>query len=59
MISTNEFKNGSAIVFKGEAWLIVEFQHVNPGKGSAFVRTKLRNLKTNKVVEKIVLLRVR
>lgn len=51
MISPSEFKNGTAIKFKEETWVIVDFQHVNPGKGSSFVRTRLKNLKSNKVVE--------
>lgn len=50
-ISTADFKKGIFIEFKGETHQIVEFQHVNPGKGSAFVRTKLKSLKTGKVQE--------
>jgi len=52
MISTNEFKNGMAILVDGELFVIAEYQHVKPGKGGAFVRTKLRRLKTNGVVER-------
>lgn len=48
-ISTADFKKGIFIEFKGETHQIVEFQHVNPGKGSAFVRTRLKALKTGKV----------
>jgi len=50
MATTADFKNGLCIDFNGELYSIVEFQHVKPGKGSAFVRTKLRNLKTGKVI---------
>jgi elongation factor P len=48
-ITTGEFKKGIFIEFKGEPHQITEFQHVNPGKGSAFVRTRLKSLKTGKV----------
>lgn len=51
MVTTADIKRGIAIVFKNEPHLVVEFQHVNPGKGSAFVRTRLKALKTGKVVE--------
>lgn len=51
MISTNDFKTGLTIKFEGEIYTIVEFQHVKPGKGAAFVRTKLRNLKTGTIIE--------
>jgi len=50
MATTADFKNGLCIDFNGELYSIVEFQHVKPGKGAAFVRTKLRNLKTGKVI---------
>lgn len=50
MASTSDFKNGLCIEFNGDLYSIVEFQHVKPGKGPAFVRTKLRNLKTGKVI---------
>lgn len=46
MISTNEFKNGRTIEYDGGIWKILDFQHVKPGKGQAFVRTKLKNLRT-------------
>lgn len=52
MISTNEFKTGLTIEVEGDAYQVVEFQHVKPGKGAAFVRCKLRNLRTGSVVEK-------
>ena len=50
-ISTADFKNGMCIVNNGKMCTIVEFQHVKPGKGAAFVRTKLRDLKTARVVD--------
>jgi len=46
MISTNEFKNGQTIMYDNGLWKITDFQHVKPGKGQAFVRTKLKNLRT-------------
>ncbi|MBA2442928.1 MAG: elongation factor P [Rubrobacter sp.] len=52
MISTNQFKNGTAIRTDGKRFTILYFQHVKPGKGGAFVRTRLRNLDTGAVVEK-------
>ncbi len=51
-VSTNELKNGMTLDLDGTLFQIVEFQHVKPGKGGAFVRTKLRNLKTGGVQEK-------
>ena len=50
-ISTADFKNGMCIDYNGKACTIVEFQHVKPGKGGAFVRTKLRDIRTGRVVE--------
>ncbi len=50
MATTADFKNGLVIEFNGELFTIVEFQHVKPGKGAAFVRTKLKNVKTGKVL---------
>ena len=50
MATTADFKNGLCIEFNNDLWTIVEFQHVKPGKGGAFVRTKLKNLKTGKVL---------
>lgn len=52
MTSTNDFKTGMTIQSEGNLWLVIEFQHVKPGKGSAFVRSKLRNLRTGAVVDK-------
>ena len=52
MISAGEFRNGVTIEYEGDIYIILEFQHVKPGKGAAFVRTKLKNLKTGAVVEK-------
>ena len=51
-VSTNQFKNGMHIDVDGEPWRIVEFQHVKPGKGGAFVRTKLKAVDTGSVVDK-------
>lgn len=50
-ISTADFKNGMCIEYNGKLWTIIEFQHVKPGKGGAFVRTKLRDVKTGRVVD--------
>ncbi|HUW63729.1 MAG TPA: elongation factor P [Spirochaetia bacterium] len=52
MISTNDFRTGLTIELDGDVFQVVEFQHVKPGKGSAFVRTKLRNLRTGAVIER-------
>lgn len=51
-IDTSDFKNGITIVQDGDVWQIVEFQHVKPGKGGAFVRSKLRQVRTGKTVDK-------
>lgn len=51
-INTNQFKNGMHIELDGGVWRIVSFQHVKPGKGGAFVRTKLKNLESGSVVDK-------
>ncbi len=51
MATTADFKNGMCIEFNGKLYTIVQFQHVKPGKGGAFVRTKLKNLETGKVIE--------
>ena len=51
IVNTNQFRNGMHIEHRGSVWRIVEFQHVKPGKGGAFVRTKLKNLETGSVVE--------
>ena len=52
MISTTEFKNGISIEMDGQLWTVVEFQHVKPGKGGAFVRTKLRRMRDSSVIER-------
>ena len=52
MISTNQFKNGIHIEIDGKIWKIIEFQHVKPGKGGAFVRTKLRRIEDGSVIDK-------
>ena len=51
-VNTNQFKNGMHIELEGVVWRIVEFQHVKPGKGGAFVRTKLKALESGSVVER-------
>jgi elongation factor P len=51
-VNTNQFRNGMHIELDGSVWRIVEFQHVKPGKGGAFVRTKLKNLDSGAVVDK-------
>ena len=51
-VNTNQFKNGMHIDVDGDVWRIVEFQHVKPGKGGAFVRTKLKNLDSGAVVDR-------
>jgi elongation factor P len=50
MASTADFRNGLTIYFNNELYTIIEFQHVKPGKGAAFVRTRLKNVKTGKVL---------
>ena len=52
VVSTNQFKNGMHIELDGQTWRIVEFQHVKPGKGGAFVRTKLKAYDTGAVVDR-------
>ncbi len=52
MASTNDLKNGMVLKIEGQLWAVVEFQHVKPGKGPAFVRTKLRNVESGKNVDK-------
>ena len=52
MVSTSDFEKGMVIKMDNEPWQIIDFQFVHPGKGSAFVRTTLKNLKTNKVLDK-------
>lgn len=52
MATSNDIKNGSVLRIDGQLWSVVEFQHVKPGKGGAFVRTKLRNVVSGKTVDK-------
>ena len=52
MATTNDLKNGMTLDLDGSLWTVVEFQHVKPGKGPAFVRTKMKQVLTGKVVEK-------
>jgi elongation factor P len=52
MASTNDLKNGMVLNIDGQLWSVVEFQHVKPGKGPAFVRTKLKGVTSGKVVDK-------
>lgn len=51
MADTSDFRNGLTLVWNGDLWTIVEFLHVKPGKGGAFVRTKLKNVRSGKVVD--------
>jgi elongation factor P len=51
MASTADFRNGLVIEYNNDLYVIVQFQHVKPGKGPAFVRTKLRNIKTGRVID--------
>jgi elongation factor P len=52
MATTNDLKNGLVLNLDGQLWTVVEFQHVKPGKGGAFVRTRLKNVLSGKVVDK-------
>lgn len=52
MISVNDFRTGTTVEVEGDIWRVIEFQHVKPGKGAAFVRTKLRNLRNGNINEK-------
>ena len=52
MATTNDLKNGMVLVIDGNLWAVVEFQHVKPGKGPAFVRTKIKNVLSGKTVDK-------
>ena len=52
MATTNDLKNGLVLNIDGQLWTVVEFQHVKPGKGPAFVRTKLKNVMSGKVVDR-------
>ena len=49
--TTNDIKNGSVLNLDGQLWAVIKFQHVKPGKGAAFVRTKTKNVITGSVVE--------
>ena len=51
MATTSDIRNGAVISHKGKRWKVVEFQHVKPGKGGAFVRTKLKELKSGKIID--------
>lgn len=51
-VDTSDFKNGMHFTMDGDVWQIIEFQHVKPGKGGAFVRTRLRKIRTGQVIEK-------
>ncbi len=51
MVSSNDFKNGMTILYEGKIYKILEFMHVKPGKGGAFVRTKLRDLRSGAVID--------
>ncbi|RMG77289.1 MAG: elongation factor P [Bacteroidetes bacterium] len=51
MASVSDFRNGMTIKLNGEIWIVTEFQHVKPGKGAAFIRTKLKHLITGKVID--------
>ena len=52
MATTNDLKNGLVLKIDGQLWTVIDFQHVKPGKGGAFVRTKLKNVLTGKVVDR-------
>ena len=52
MISSNDFRPAQTVEIDGNVWQVVDFQHVKPGKGAAFVRTKMKNLQTGSVVER-------
>ena len=52
MATSNDIKNGSVLNLDGNLWTIIDFQHVKPGKGGAFVRTKMKNVMSGKVVDK-------
>lgn len=52
MISVNDFRTGLTIEVEGDVWQVVEFQHVKPGKGAAFVRAKMKNIRSGAVIER-------
>ena len=51
MIGVNDFKTGMTITYEGNLYQVMEFQHVKPGKGAAFVKSKLKNLRTGSIIE--------
>lgn len=53
MVSAGDFRNGLTIEFEGNVYQVIEFQHVKPGKGAAFVRTKLKNIKMMVLLRKL------
>lgn len=53
MIATSDFKKGTKILFRDEPWMVLEYMHVKPGKGGAFLRTKMKNMITNLVREEL------
>ena len=53
MATSNDLKNGIVLNIDGQLWSVIDFQHVKPGKGGAFVRTKLKNVLSGKVVDRI------
>ena len=52
MVNVNDIKNGMTILFEGNIYMVIDFLHVKPGKGAAFVKAKLKNLRTGSTVEK-------
>ncbi len=54
MFETRDFRRGLKIEMNGDPFIIVDFQHVNPGKGAAFTRTKIRNMRTGQVLEQAI-----
>ena len=52
MATTNDIKNGTVLKIDGQLWTVTEFQHVKPGKGGAFVRTKMKNVTSGKIVDR-------
>ncbi len=52
MATTNDLKNGMVLKIEGQLWSVIEFQHVKPGKGPAFVRTKMKNIESGKIIDK-------
>ena len=52
MFNVNDIKNGMTLIYEDQPYLVIEFSHVKPGKGAAFVQAKLKNLRTGSIVEK-------